>query len=145
MAYRDPEEGRARDRERLRRRTAERIARGLCPRCGEAPPAPERKVCEPCAGKRNRAERTRDARLRAAGKPRWNPERARAYERDRSRRHASRPVHAKPKGRRRAAVLERAASAAAGLEALERQRSLLARLGADARDPAPLVMNNDIG
>ena len=55
MAYRDPEEGRARDRERFRQRTAERIAQGLCPRCGKAPPAPERKVCGSCAGKRNRA------------------------------------------------------------------------------------------
>ena len=89
MAYRDPEEGCARDRERFRRRTAERIARGLCPRCGKAPPAPERKVCEPCTGKRNRAGRARDARLRAAGKPRRNPERARAYERDRSRRRTA--------------------------------------------------------
>ena len=41
------------------------------------------------AGKRNRAGRARDARLRAAGKPRRNPERARAYERDRSRRRAA--------------------------------------------------------
>ena len=89
MAYRDPEEGRARDRERFRRRTAERIARGLCPRCGKAPPAPERKVCGSCAGKRNRAGRARDARLRAAGKPRRNKERARACERDRSRRRAA--------------------------------------------------------
>ena len=48
-------------------------------------------------------------------------------------------------GRRRAAVLESAAEATVGLEALERHRPLLARLGADARDPAPLVMNHDIG
>ena len=89
MAYKDPEEGRARDRERFRRRTAERIAQDLCPRCGKAPPAPERKVCGSCAGKRNRAGRARDARLRAAGKPRRNPERARAYERGRSRRRAA--------------------------------------------------------
>ena len=34
MAYRDPAVGKARDRERFQRRTAERIARGLCPRCG---------------------------------------------------------------------------------------------------------------
>ena len=89
MAYKDPEEGRARDRERFRRRTAERIAQDLCPRCGKAPPAPERKVCGSCAGKRNRAGRARDARLRAAGKPRRNPERARACERGRSRRRAA--------------------------------------------------------
>ena len=80
MSYADPEVGRARDRERFRRRSGERIARGLCPRCGERPPEPERRLCAPCAEKRNRASRARDARLRAAGKPRRNPERARAAE-----------------------------------------------------------------
>ena len=39
MAYRDPAVGRERDRARFRRRTAERRANGLCPRCGLAPPA----------------------------------------------------------------------------------------------------------
>ena len=86
MAYKNPDVGRARDRERFRKRTAERIAQGLCPRCGERPPAPSRSVCEPCGEKRNRAGRVRDARLRAAGKPRRDPERARHYERERSRR-----------------------------------------------------------
>ena len=86
MAYADPAVGRAADRERFQRRTAERIAQGLCPRCGDRPPAPERSVCEPCAAKRNAASRARDARLRAQGKPRRNPVRAREYERERSRR-----------------------------------------------------------
>ena len=86
MAYRDPAVGRARDRERFQRRTAERIARGLCPRCGKRPPAPGRSVCEPCGEKRNGASRARDAKLRAAGKPRRDPERARTYERKRDRR-----------------------------------------------------------
>ncbi len=86
MAYRDPEVGRAKDRERFRKRTAERLAQGLCPRCGKRPPAPESSVCEPCGEKRNRAGRTRDARLRAAGKPRRNLEKARASERRRYRR-----------------------------------------------------------
>lgn len=89
MAYADPEVGRARDRERFRRRTEDRIAAGLCPRCGERPPAPERSLCAPCNEKRNAASRARDARLRAAGKPRRNPETARAYERERSRREAA--------------------------------------------------------
>ena len=40
MAYRDLETGRARDRERFSKRTAERRAKGLCPRCGLTPPAP---------------------------------------------------------------------------------------------------------
>ena len=78
MAYRDPEVRRARDRERFQRRTAERIARGLCPKCGERPPEPERSLCAPCAEKRNRACRARDAKLRAAGKPRRDPAKARS-------------------------------------------------------------------
>ncbi len=86
MAYRDPEVQRQRDRERIARRTVERVALGLCPRCGDRPPAPERSVCEPCGEKRNRAGRARDARLRAAGKPRRNPEKARASDRERDRR-----------------------------------------------------------
>ena len=48
-------------------------------------------------------------------------------------------------GRCRAAVFQRAAGAAVGLEALERHRADLAGLGADARHPAALVVNDDIG
>ena len=86
MGYRDPARQRAADRERFRKRTAERRAAGLCPRCGDRPPAPERALCVPCAGKRNRASRARDARLRAEGKPRRDPIKAREYERERTRR-----------------------------------------------------------
>ena len=86
MAYKDPAVVRDRDRERFQRRTAERISRGLCPRCGKRPPMPGHSVCEPCGEKRNSASRARDAKLRAAGKPRRDPERARAYERGRERR-----------------------------------------------------------
>ena len=82
----DIEARRARDLERWHRRAAERTALGLCPRCGKRPPEPERSQCGPCAEKRNRASRTRDARLRAAGIPRRDPDRANAYERERSRR-----------------------------------------------------------
>ena len=89
MTYRDPEVRRARDRERFRRRTAKRIALGLCPRCGASPPAPDRTVCGPCARKRNAASRVRDARLRTAGKPRRDPVRAREYERERSRKETA--------------------------------------------------------
>ncbi|MXW91807.1 MAG: hypothetical protein F4114_18085 [Rhodospirillaceae bacterium] len=88
MAYADPEAGRAADRERFRKRTAARVAQGLCPRCGERPPAPERSLCGPCNDKRNAASRARDARLRAEGKPRRDPVREREYERERSRREA---------------------------------------------------------
>ena len=89
MAYKDPETGRAHDRERFRRRTAERIAQGLCPKCGKEPP-----------------ERVRDAKRRAAGKPRHrNPETERARERQRTacascaenRRAAERARYAKAK------------------------------------------------
>lgn len=86
MAYRDPEVRQARDRERFARRTAERRAAGLCPRCGERRPAPDLSLCEPCSEKRRVAGRARDARLQAAGKPRRNPEKARASERRRYRR-----------------------------------------------------------
>ncbi len=86
MAYADPEVRKQLDRERFRRRTEERIAAGLCPRCGVQPPAPERTVCDGCAKKRNAASRARDGRLRAEGKPRREPARARSYERERSRR-----------------------------------------------------------
>ena len=90
MAYRDPAVRRQRDRERFRKRTAERVAQGLCPRCGDGPPAPERSVCDPCGEKRNKASRARDARLRAEGRPRRDPVKARACESKRSRRETER-------------------------------------------------------
>ena len=86
MGYRDPARQRAADRERFRKRTAERREAGLCPRCGERPPEPGRALCAGCAEKRNRAGRARDARLRAEAKPRRDPARAREYERERTRR-----------------------------------------------------------
>ena len=86
MAYADPEFRKARDRERFRKRAAERVAQGLCPRCGKRPAEPDRALCAGCAGKRNRAGRARDARLRAEGKPRRDSIRAREYERERTRR-----------------------------------------------------------
>ena len=86
MGYRDPARQRAADRERFRKRTAERVAQGLCPRCGERSPELGRALCDGCAEKRNRADRARDARLRAAGKPRRDSARAAEYERERTRR-----------------------------------------------------------
>ena len=82
------EKRRPADLARHHRRTAERADQGLCPKCGKRPPAPDRTLCEPCGAKRNRASRARDARLRAAGMPRRDPERAKRYERERSRREA---------------------------------------------------------
>ncbi len=89
MAYADPEVRRQRDRERFRKRTAERTAAGLCPRCGVHPPGPERRLCAGCAEKGNRASRTRDARLRAAALPRRDPDKARAFQRKHARRLAA--------------------------------------------------------
>ena len=88
MAYADPEVGKARGRERFHRRVAERLAAGLCTRCGREPPETGRKTCQACAEKRRIADRQRDARLRAAGLPRRDIDRAREYERERSRRVA---------------------------------------------------------
>ena len=86
MAYRDPERGRAVDRARFRRRTEQRRAAGLCPRCGERRPEDDLALCGVCAEKRRASERARDARRRAAGiKRRRNP----ASERKRGRRRAA--------------------------------------------------------
>ena len=89
MPHKDPEVRRARDRERFARRTAERRAAGLCPKCGKQPPEPDRSICQPCAERARAAGRARDARLRAAGKPRRNKEKTRAYERKRVRRQTA--------------------------------------------------------
>ena len=56
MSEQDVATRRARDLERYHRRTAERRAKGLCPKCGKRPPAPHRTQCEPCAEK----QRARD-------------------------------------------------------------------------------------
>ena len=67
MTYQYPEQGSARDRERYRRRTAERLARGMCPRCGEARPMPDHSLCQSCGDKRRKAEQARYAKAKAAG------------------------------------------------------------------------------
>ena len=105
MAYRDREVGKRRDRERYHRRVAERRVAGFCEKCGRRPPAPGRPVCGACAEKARAAGRARDARLRAAGKPRRDPARAREYERERSRRQAQ--------ARREAGLCVRCGTAAA--------------------------------
>ncbi len=84
MAYRDPAQGRAADRARFRKRTAERKAAGLCPRCGERRSEDGFALCGACAEKRRASERARDARRRAAGvKRRRNPASERARDRRR--------------------------------------------------------------
>ncbi len=79
MSYRDPAVGR--ERERVARRTAEHRDAGLCPKCGKHQPEPDRSICEPCAERARAAGRARDARLRAEGKPRRAPERAKSCQR----------------------------------------------------------------
>ncbi len=80
MAYADPARRREFDRQRSRRRTAERVARGLCPRCGRQAPAPKRAVCDPCAKKRRIADRARAGKRRAAGIKRVRDPKARQTE-----------------------------------------------------------------
>ena len=88
MPYKDPEKERACGRRRYERITAERLARGMCPRCGKAKPAPDRTLCRHCGEKRRKAERARGARAKAAGilYGGRDPERCREFARDRSRR-----------------------------------------------------------
>ena len=64
---RDSEAARLADRERGRRRRAERRAAGLCIRCGNIPPEEGRSMCEPCRDDRRAAKRARRAERRAAG------------------------------------------------------------------------------
>ena len=88
MPFKDPEKERACGRRRYERITAERIARGMCPRCGKSRPAPDRTLCRHCGEKRRKAERARCARAKAAGilYGGRDPERCREFARDRSRR-----------------------------------------------------------
>ena len=68
MPYRDPDKAREHDRERYRRRTEERLAQGLCPKCGRESFPPERRLCHTCGEKRRKAERARYARGKAEGR-----------------------------------------------------------------------------
>ena len=79
MANEDIEARRRRDLERYHRQTAERRAKGLCPRCGKMSPVPDRTLCVSCAEKQRLRDYARYARLKAEGKkqPR-NLEKARA-------------------------------------------------------------------
>ena len=89
MAYRDDQVRKAQDRARFHKRVAVRREHGQCIRCGKQAPEQGRSVCAPCAEKRRAAERARNARLKAAGKPRRDLEKARAYERTRARRRTA--------------------------------------------------------
>ena len=88
MPYKDPAKARARDRQCYRRLTEERIALGLCPKCGQASPTPNHSLCQRCGEKRRKAERARYAAGKTAGKlyGGCDAERCRRIARDRSRR-----------------------------------------------------------
>ena len=49
------------DRQRYRRLAEERVALGLCLKCGQAQPAPDHSLCQSCTEKRRKAERDRYA------------------------------------------------------------------------------------
>ena len=89
MAHADHERRREFDRQRSRRRTAERVARGLCPRCGRQAPALGRAICDPCAEKRRIADRARAAKRRAAGIKRVRDPKARQTEYQRAKAKAA--------------------------------------------------------
>ena len=89
MAYKDPEIRRALDRERSRQRTAERLAMGLCPRCGSQPPEADHSVCAECSEKRRVDDRVRAAKRRAAGIGRVRDPNARQAEYARTRQRAA--------------------------------------------------------
>ena len=55
------------DRKRYRQVADDRIARGLCTRCGNRKPAPERSLCAPCGEKVRTMARTRYAEGKARG------------------------------------------------------------------------------
>ena len=67
VPYRDPHKRRANDPKRHRRRTAQGMARGLCPRCGKRQPQPGRSQCAVCLEKRRAADRIRARQRKAAG------------------------------------------------------------------------------
>ena len=92
MPHTDPETRRAYERERHRRRSAERHARGLCPKCGGDPPAPGRSLCRTCGEKGRAAERARYAEGKAEGMSYGgrNPEGRRRMARERNRRRRCR-------------------------------------------------------
>ncbi len=88
MAQGDIKARRRADRDRDRRQHAERLAAGLCVKCGRVPAVPERTHCEPCAEKRRARDRARHARAKAEGRPCGgrDPEARRRVDRERSRR-----------------------------------------------------------
>ena len=63
---RDPEARKAEYR-RARQRTEDRLARGICSKCGRRPNEPDRRLCATCGERRRQREHERYAQARAAG------------------------------------------------------------------------------
>ena len=61
-------EARQAEYQRARSRAAERLARGLCGKCGRHPREPNRRLCADCGERQRRRDRERYAKARAAGK-----------------------------------------------------------------------------
>ena len=64
---RNRERARAYERERARRQTVERTARGVCTKYGGNPTEPGRRLCGPCAEKRREYDHDRYENAKAAG------------------------------------------------------------------------------
>ena len=96
MPYKDLEKARAYERERHRKRTADRREQGLCPKCGRQPPAPGRSMCESCLERDRETRRARYAEARAGGVPYGgrDPESRRRMARERARKRRRERVEA---------------------------------------------------
>ena len=68
MPHKNPGQAKEYERQRYHRRSAERLAQGLCPKCGKESPEPGRSLCIPCAEKKRKAARARYAKGKAEGK-----------------------------------------------------------------------------
>ena len=68
VPYKDLGKAREQDRERYRRLTRERLASGMCPKCGRESLPPDRGLCHTCGEKKRKAERARYARGKAEGR-----------------------------------------------------------------------------
>ena len=88
MACSDPAARRRKDRERYHQRTQARRAAGLCLRCGHDEPVAGLTTCSACAQKNREREQARNERLKAEGRPRRDPARRKAADRERYRRAA---------------------------------------------------------
>ena len=92
MARKDTAKDRASARQRQRQRHADRLASGVCTRCGATPPVPGRLKCERCLERQRASDKARRDRAKTEGKQYGgrDPERSRRADRagDRRRRRA---------------------------------------------------------